>query len=175
MIGRVVGLGLSLIWIRGFLPGNEVVFQCRDEGQLRASVRWVRGNGMPLPPGSRDFNGRLEMPNIGVEHSGTYICEAVGYPESTQGAKVSVYLRVDPCKYNLSLDLRPFLNSCHVPLMTRTEFLKQAAGKPLLSRYDFGVTNDTDWHLPFSVMVDPKTYATTDVGSFLAPNFESFA
>jgi len=50
--------------------GNEVVFQCRDEGQLRAQVRWVRGNGLPLPPGSRDYNGRLEMPSIAVEHTG---------------------------------------------------------------------------------------------------------
>jgi hypothetical protein len=51
-------------------PGNEVVFQCRDEGQLRAPVRWVRGNGLPLPIGSRDLNGRLEMPSISVDHTG---------------------------------------------------------------------------------------------------------
>lgn len=78
--------------------GNEVVFQCRDEGPLRAPVRWSRGNGLPLPPGSRDVNGRLEMPNIAVDHTGTYICEAVGYPSSTPGSRVSVYLRVDSCK-----------------------------------------------------------------------------
>jgi hypothetical protein len=45
---------------------REVVFQCRDEGPLRARVRWLRGNGLPLPPGSRDVNGRLEMPDIQV-------------------------------------------------------------------------------------------------------------
>lgn len=53
---------------------------------------------MPLPPGSRDVNGRLEMPSIAVDHTGTYICEAVGYPSSTPGSRVSVYLRVDSCK-----------------------------------------------------------------------------
>ncbi|XP_050533162.1 basement membrane-specific heparan sulfate proteoglycan core protein-like isoform X14 [Daktulosphaira vitifoliae] len=75
---------------------REVVFQCRDEGILRAPVRWTRGNGQFLPPGSRDINGRLEMPNIKVEHSGTYICEAVGFAASDSGARVSVYLNVEP-------------------------------------------------------------------------------
>jgi hypothetical protein len=46
--------------------GREVVFQCRDEGPIRARVRWVRGNGQPLPPDSRDVSGRLEIPNIRV-------------------------------------------------------------------------------------------------------------
>jgi len=49
-----------------FNVGREVVFQCRDEGPLRARVRWLRGNGLPLPPGSRDINGRLEIPDIQV-------------------------------------------------------------------------------------------------------------
>ena len=46
--------------------GREVVFQCRDEGPLRAEVNWRRGNGLPLPPGSTIVKGRLEMPNIKV-------------------------------------------------------------------------------------------------------------
>ncbi|XP_067214248.1 basement membrane-specific heparan sulfate proteoglycan core protein isoform X9 [Linepithema humile] len=75
--------------------GREVVFQCRDEGLLRARVRWIRGNGLPLPPGSRDIGGRLEIPNIQIEHAGTYICEAVGYPSSTSGRQVSVDLTVE--------------------------------------------------------------------------------
>lgn len=75
-----------------------MVFQCRDEGPYRAKVQWVRGNGLPLPPGSRDKNGRLEMPNIRVEHSGAYICQAIGYPPDTPGAQVTVHLQVDPCK-----------------------------------------------------------------------------
>lgn len=36
------------------------------------------------------------------EHTGTYICEAIGYPATTPGARVSVYLKVEPCK-SLSL------------------------------------------------------------------------
>lgn len=81
---------------------REVVFQCRDEGPLRARVHWIRPNGVSLPPGSRDQNGRLEIPNIKVEHSGAYICEAIGYPTSTPGAQVSVNLHVDRCKYSTS-------------------------------------------------------------------------
>lgn len=50
--------------------GFEVVFQCRDEGPIRARVRWTRAGGRPLPPGSRDVNGRLEIPNIRVSWSG---------------------------------------------------------------------------------------------------------
>lgn len=46
--------------------GLEVVFQCRDEGPIRARVRWTLPNGRPLPPGSKDVNGRLEIPNIRV-------------------------------------------------------------------------------------------------------------
>lgn len=48
--------------------GREVVFQCRDEGTLRAKVGWRRGNGLQLPPGSRNLEGRLEMPNIQVKY-----------------------------------------------------------------------------------------------------------
>jgi hypothetical protein len=43
-----------------------VVFQCRDEGTQRAPVAWRRGNGLPLPPGTRDLEGRLELPDIKV-------------------------------------------------------------------------------------------------------------
>ena len=49
-----------------FFSGAEVVFQCRDEGPLRAAVKWSRSDGLPLPPGSTDINGRLEMPGIMV-------------------------------------------------------------------------------------------------------------
>ncbi|XP_063241894.1 basement membrane-specific heparan sulfate proteoglycan core protein isoform X7 [Bacillus rossius redtenbacheri] len=75
---------------------REVVFQCRDEGPLRARVHWTRENGLPLPPGSRNINGRLEMPDIQVEHSGTYLCEAVGVPYNVTGARsVPVHLSVE--------------------------------------------------------------------------------
>ena len=82
-----------------------MVFQCRDEGPARAPVRWTRGSGLTLPPSTRDNNGRLEMPNIQPEHTGTYICEAVGYPITTPGSRVSVYLKVDPCKSHLFIPL----------------------------------------------------------------------
>lgn len=46
--------------------GEEVVFQCRDEGNQRAKVRWVLPSGKPLHYGSKDINGRLEIPNVKV-------------------------------------------------------------------------------------------------------------
>ena len=78
--------------------GREVVFQCRDEGPIRAPVGWKRGNGLPLPRGSRDYLGRLEMPNIEVSDTGTFICYAMGYPSNYEGAEVSVYLLVEQSK-----------------------------------------------------------------------------
>lgn len=75
------------------------MFQCRDEGPIRAKVKWTRPRGLPLPPGSRDLNGRLEIPNILVQHSGEYICEAVGYPRTYPGSYISVNLLVERCKY----------------------------------------------------------------------------
>lgn len=66
---------------------------------LRAKVRWTRPGGRSLPVGARDKDGRLEIPNIRVEDSGTYICEAVGYPRHVAGQQVSVQLTVEKCKY----------------------------------------------------------------------------
>ncbi|XP_031342212.1 basement membrane-specific heparan sulfate proteoglycan core protein isoform X8 [Photinus pyralis] len=78
-----------------YKPGREVVFQCRDEGPLRAKVKWIRGNGLPLPQGTRDNAGRLEIPNIQMDQGGAYTCVAIGYPPSTPGAQVNVYLTVE--------------------------------------------------------------------------------
>ncbi|KAK3867232.1 hypothetical protein Pcinc_027289 [Petrolisthes cinctipes] len=75
---------------------REVVFQCRDEGTLRAPVRWVRDNNRPLPPGSTDVRGRLTMPNIQIDHSGTYYCEAQGVPSNMPGRRKSATLQVNP-------------------------------------------------------------------------------
>ncbi|XP_076180736.1 terribly reduced optic lobes isoform X6 [Ptiloglossa arizonensis] len=75
--------------------GREVVFQCRDEGPLRVKVRWLRDNNLPLPPDSRDIDGRLEIPNIQLDHAGSYICEAKDYPPNTPGRQVTVYLNVE--------------------------------------------------------------------------------
>ncbi|XP_058175045.1 basement membrane-specific heparan sulfate proteoglycan core protein [Anopheles ziemanni] len=81
------------------VEGNEVVFQCRDEGPMHAKVKWVRANGLPMPQGTRDLNGRLEIPMIRVDHSGEYICEAVGYPSSTPGSSKTVSLTVERYSY----------------------------------------------------------------------------
>ncbi|CAK1588065.1 unnamed protein product [Parnassius mnemosyne] len=74
--------------------GGDVVFQCRDEGRIRAPVRWVKEGGRPLKPGSIDRNGRLEMNQVSVSDSGVYICQApryLGYP----GSEVRVTLVVE--------------------------------------------------------------------------------
>ena len=118
-------------FINLIISGQEVVFQCRDEGPLRVNVKWSRGNGaegLPFPPGTRDFNGRLEIPDIKVsidwlssffilktflivniwifnlypfqflmfqlKHTGTYVCQAVGYTKTYPGATRSAYLLV---------------------------------------------------------------------------------
>ena len=96
--------------------GQDVVFQCRDEGPLRARVKWERSDGSYLPPGlkftnkkdlnpkimlfsltsflgSKDINGRLEMSNVQLGHRGSYDCKAVDYPKMP-GSKVSVFLEV---------------------------------------------------------------------------------
>ncbi|XP_065079146.1 basement membrane-specific heparan sulfate proteoglycan core protein isoform X5 [Ochlerotatus camptorhynchus] len=85
----------QIIKERQIIEGREVVFQCRDEGAIRAKVRWTRANGAPLPAGSRDVNGRLEIPNIRFDHNGDYVCEAVGYPKSTPGSSKTVHLIVE--------------------------------------------------------------------------------
>ena len=72
-----------------------MVFQCRDEGPLRAKVRWVRDKGRSLPLGSRtDNNGRLEIPNIQLEHSGSYVCETEHYSYSP-GHQATAQLTVE--------------------------------------------------------------------------------
>lgn len=81
------------------------MFQCRDESLIRARVHWIRGGGLPMPPGTRDVGGRLEIPNIQISHAGTYICVADGYPPNTPGARVEVNLQVDRCKFFFSFFL----------------------------------------------------------------------
>ena len=95
--------------------GREVVFLCRDEGPIRARVQWVRAENRPLPDGTRDLNGRLEIPNIKVEHSGEYICEAKGYPRNTPGSFLSVTLNVEKSK-----DLKNSFNPLNLLLFPQT-------------------------------------------------------
>ncbi|XP_041450431.1 basement membrane-specific heparan sulfate proteoglycan core protein isoform X4 [Drosophila obscura] len=94
----------QIIKERYIREGREVIFRCRDEGPFRAKVRWTRPGGQPLPPGFTDRSGRLEIPNIRLEDSGTYVCEAVGYPSYQQGQQVTVHLTVE--RYN-DLGSRP--------------------------------------------------------------------
>ncbi|KPM08131.1 low-density lipoprotein receptor-like protein 4 [Sarcoptes scabiei] len=56
--------------------GQEAVFRCRDEGDLRVPVRWVREGNRPLPPESIDNRGRLILFNVQINYSGVYICKA---------------------------------------------------------------------------------------------------
>lgn len=51
-----------------------------------------------------------------MEHSGTYICEAVGVPPNTPRAQVSVHLTVEPCEYQLYLKFLPkCIHLCDIP------------------------------------------------------------
>ncbi|XP_070132726.1 basement membrane-specific heparan sulfate proteoglycan core protein isoform X8 [Drosophila bipectinata] len=95
----------QIIKERYIREGREVIFRCRDEGPARAKVKWSRPGGRPLPPGFTDRNGRLEIPNIRVEDSGTYVCEAVGYASYIPGQRVTVDLNVE--RYNTDLFARP--------------------------------------------------------------------
>ncbi|KAK7067000.1 hypothetical protein SK128_024178 [Halocaridina rubra] len=51
------------------MTAREVVFQCRDEGSIRAPVRWLQDRNRPLPPGTTDVRGRLTIPNVQTEKS----------------------------------------------------------------------------------------------------------
>ena len=66
-------------------------------------MQWVRPNGRALPQGSRDLAGRLEIPNIRMEHGGEYVCEAIGYPKTTPGSTVTVHLTVEKCKFTIAI------------------------------------------------------------------------
>lgn len=57
-------------------------------------MEWSRGNGHPLPPDSRIVNGRLEIPNIQLEHSGSYVCETENYSH-LPGSQVTALLMVE--------------------------------------------------------------------------------
>ncbi|XP_038216735.1 basement membrane-specific heparan sulfate proteoglycan core protein-like isoform X6 [Zerene cesonia] len=80
--------------VRHANSGGDVVFSCRDEGPVRAAVRWVREGGRPLKPGSVDRKGRLEMNQVTPADSGVYICQAPRYL-GTRGAEIRVVLNVE--------------------------------------------------------------------------------
>ncbi|CAH0716594.1 unnamed protein product, partial [Brenthis ino] len=74
--------------------GGDVVFTCRDEGPLRAQVKWIREGGRPIKSGYTDVRGRLEMSKVTPADSGTYICQAPRYLGAA-GSEVRVYLTVE--------------------------------------------------------------------------------
>jgi len=90
-------------------PGRDVVFDCRDEGEMRADVVWRReddeqdddnhqqNNHQPLPPGSRDERGRLELYRVEVGDAGRYVCYAarfLHFRPPVVGGQASVVLNV---------------------------------------------------------------------------------
>ncbi|XP_023326052.1 low-density lipoprotein receptor-related protein 8 [Eurytemora carolleeae] len=58
--------------------GEDVVFQCRDEGLSRAEVSWSRPGNLNLAPGSTQTRGRLEIPAVQRNQAGLYVCTAFG-------------------------------------------------------------------------------------------------
>ncbi|XP_050360620.1 basement membrane-specific heparan sulfate proteoglycan core protein isoform X4 [Nymphalis io] len=85
--------------IRNAHYGGDVVFSCRDEGLLRAPVRWIREGGRSLKPGSVDRNGRLELVQVTSADSGVYICQAPRYL-GQPGSELRVTLTVESPQSN---------------------------------------------------------------------------
>ncbi|KAL6957329.1 Basement membrane-specific heparan sulfate proteoglycan core protein [Sarracenia purpurea var. burkii] len=81
-------------WTAEMVATNLIV---RRLGPLRSPVTWTRGNGSPLPVNSVvTAQGRLEIPNIQVSHSGAYTCKALEPYSRYPGSEISVYLTVEP-------------------------------------------------------------------------------
>lgn len=60
--------------------GHDAVLQCRDEGELRAKVRWSRKDGEPLNRSKtvQGPRGRLTIYRVSNEDDGIYLCSVVG-------------------------------------------------------------------------------------------------
>ncbi|KAH9644190.1 hypothetical protein HF086_008679, partial [Spodoptera exigua] len=80
--------------------GGDVVFQCRDEGPLRANVRWTKQGG--IKAGSTD-----------ERDSGVYTCQADDYLRFP-GSQVRVELQVDsaPVTYAPFSSCKPYEATC---------------------------------------------------------------
>ena len=73
--------------------GNDVVIQCRDEGDLRAPVVWKKADGgRHLPRSARQDQGRLVLKGIEKRDEGAYVCHvnAEGYENKEGGSKESM-------------------------------------------------------------------------------------
>jgi len=69
--------------------GEDVVFQCRDEGLLRAEVRWSRPGILELPAAATQDRGRLEIHAATRQHAGLYSCQAIGFNQINGGQSLA--------------------------------------------------------------------------------------
>ena len=75
------------------LEGGDIVVQCRDEGDLRSDVYWVRSSGRKLPKNAVDHRGRLEISQAKVKDGGAYTCVAKDH-EHEYGGQTFAGIRV---------------------------------------------------------------------------------
>ena len=68
---------------------SDVVLQCRDEGDLRAEVEWVREFGEKMPKHAKQSKGRLEIKRIGIHEGGFFICRAIKYSNKRGGQVIA--------------------------------------------------------------------------------------
>lgn len=92
--------------------GQEAVFRCRDEGELRLGVSWSREGHQTLPPGAMDSRGRLSLINVQSNYSGVYVCSVSEEYKQSFRAQQVVYLTVQPSKCFL-LSRRSTLTGLH--------------------------------------------------------------
>ena len=72
------------------MEGQDVVVQCRDEGELRTPVTWHRGHrGQQLPVNSSQERGRLELYGVREEDGGEYTCSSVLKAAAPGGSQTS--------------------------------------------------------------------------------------
>ena len=69
------------------VPGQDVVVQCRDEGDLRTRVVWTRPGQLPVNSGQE--RGRLEVYGVREEDGGEYVCSSVSHPAAPGGSQTS--------------------------------------------------------------------------------------
>ncbi len=68
--------------------GHDAVVQCRDEGDLRSPVVWIRNN--VTLQNEPDKRGRLSLTGLRLEDSGEYVCSVKGHENQKDATSVSV-------------------------------------------------------------------------------------
>ena len=79
--------------------GQDVVVQCRDEGDLRTRVGWARagpGQGGQLPVNSGQERGRLELYGVREEDGGQYTCRSLSQGQSPGGSQTATIQVLTP-------------------------------------------------------------------------------